>query len=414
MRFTLSLLWGTDGDVRASDAPKGRRRRIAGDDSDDFEEWSYDRSRSTASRKARGSGGAGDAAPSVVVLESNKKDKKEGTGGKRNIRVLLEDDEEEAGGFLPQKPERGDDDSALATRSIRGEGSGGKLCSEAGRRAVTEGAGKGKGKSKVRAPGGDDGKDNSFDDDEDEGVEESEGSGCAPSSMKAAAAVGGGSPFRFDPGAADDVIARGLQEEEDRRAAMVLRDEDEIHSAGGVANERSAVLTDAFAPGADGSRGNNSGLTSNTSDIASTGEWRNRGRSAPCPPEHSGLGRHEAARSPGEVTSVVHVRPEPEEVEIELEIDPSSLAGEGSRSEFWEIVGSDAAEAGARTAAQAKSNGCSNGGGRGGFFDDFEGHDMAPSQVIHIPHRGLSLYSCCDTFGMGWTSPRSPLIIFWS
>ncbi|CAM9623755.1 unnamed protein product [Ectocarpus sp. 6 AP-2014] len=268
---------GAAGGTRnaASSVGSSRRRRIT-DDGDDFKAWSY-----AGSAGAEGNGGGVTARPTSVPTNADTDDD--------------DDEEEEAGGFLPESEDgpvaRTTDGGTGAPRDEEPSGqppSGGSVSEEegggflppseeedsSGPEVPAVDGGKGRTRGRVQLPvhrpkpighdlasGGkgkrrrlqrladaDEGKEDEEGDEEEEEEEEQEENVERPAARRA----------RPGPNSsAADAIARVLQEEEDRRAAMTLQDEiDPSVSTAGV-----------FADNDDGSGGGGGGGSTGKGDL---------------------------------------------------------------------------------------------------------------------------------------------------
>ncbi|CBJ48609.1 DNA repair enzyme [Ectocarpus siliculosus] len=373
---------GAAGGTRngASSVGSSRRRRIT-DDGDDFKAWSY-----AGSAGAEGNGGGGvTARPTSLPTNADTDDD--------------DDEEEEAGGFLPESEDapvaRTTDGGTGAPRDEEPSGqppSGGSVSEEEGggflpppseeedssgpevpavdggkgrtRRRVQlpvhrpkpighdlASGGKGKRRRLQRLADADEGKEDEEEDEEEEEEEEQEEDVERPAARRAQPGP--------DSGAAD-AIARVLQEEEDRRAAMTLQDEidpsvstvgvfadnDDGSGGGGGATGKGDLLPETGANDLDplgllGARKARSGSPAATESIAD-GTAAATKNAAQAPPPSKALGGRSGVGGPLEGGGGSSGG----DAEIELDIDLKHLEAGGGRPDLMELFSSSGAATG--------------------------------------------------------------------
>ncbi|CAN0110033.1 unnamed protein product, partial [Ectocarpus sp. 8 AP-2014] len=429
---------GAAGGTRngASSVGSSRRRRIT-DDGDDFKAWSY-----AGSAGAKENGGAVSARPTSVPTNADTDDD--------------DDEEEEAGGFLPESEDppvaRTTDGGAGGPRDEEPSGqppSGGSVSEEEGggflppseeedssgpevpaveggkgrtrgrvqlpvRRPKPIGhdlasSGKGKRRRLQRLADADEGKEDEEEDEEQREEEEQEHEE-EEEEEEQEGDVGRPAARRERPGpdsGAADAIARVLQEEEDRRAAMTLQDEIDpsISTAGGFADNddgsggggggggatgKGDLLPETGATDLDplgllGARKARSGSPAATESIAD-GTAAAEKNAAQTPPPSKALGGRSGVGDPLEGGGGSSGG----DAEIELEIDLKDLEAGGGRPDLMELFSSSgAATGGVGSGARAGSGAVEEDSDEDfdGFVDDDdddadeEERDRASSQV---------------------------------
>ncbi|CAM9742641.1 unnamed protein product, partial [Ectocarpus fasciculatus] len=429
---------GASGGTRngASSTGSNRRRRIT-DEGDDFKEWSY---AGSAGANKNGGGGGVTARPTAAPTNADTDDD--------------DDDEEEAGGFLPESEE----DAPVASTTERGRGaprdeepsgeprSGGPVSEEEGGGFLPpseeeEGSsgpevppaavdrGKGRARSRVQllpvhrpkpighelAGGGKgkrrrlqrladagEGKEDEEEEEEEEEEEGEEGEDEEEEEEDVERPAARRARPRPDSGAAD-AIARVLQEEEDRRAAMTLQGEidpsvstagvlADNHDDGGGAIGKGDLSPETGANDLDPlgllrapSRKAKLGSSAATESIADDSSPAKK-NAAQTPLPSKSLGGRSGAGDPPEGGG----ESSGGDAEIELEIDLKDLEAGGGRPDLMELFSSS----GAATGGVGSGAGAGSGAAEGedsdedfeGFVDDDddaeeEERDRASSQV---------------------------------